>query len=156
MTKISMAVLMVAIGAAAGVLNDARAQSFTGTISGGSVARGGSGQGTITMTIPAGLHVNSNRPSSQYAIATAVRVSATGANVSAVKYPRGKDRKFQFSEDAINVYEGRVAFGFTVKVPPAFRGDTVRIRATVRYQACTDEVCYPPKNKDITITARVR
>jgi hypothetical protein len=155
MGKIAKSFLFVVLAAAVGAVS-ASAQTFDGSISGGSVARGGSARGTVIMNIPAGLHVNSNRPSSQYAIATAVRLSVTGATVSGVNYPRGKNRKFQFSEDAINVYEGRVAFGFTVKVPPGFRGNTVRVRATVRYQACTDEVCYPPKNKEITITARVR
>ena len=108
------------------------------------------------MTIPEGLHVNSFRPSSQYAIATTVRVSGAGVRIADLTYPRGKNRQFQFSETPINVYEGRVAFGFTVRVPAGFRGDTVRVRATVRYQACTDEVCYPPKSKEITLTARVR
>ncbi|MEP7213870.1 MAG: protein-disulfide reductase DsbD domain-containing protein [Acidobacteriota bacterium] len=149
-------VLFLAFTVIAGALSNAGAQTFSGSIARGPVARGGSAKGTIVMSIPAGLHVNSNRPRSQYAIATVVRVSGSGVNVSAVNYPRGKDRKFQFSEDPINVYEGRTAFGFTVMVPAGYRGDTVRVRATVRYQACTEEVCYPPKTKEITLTARVR
>lgn len=155
-TKIARAVLAAAFAVAAGALSSADAQTFSGNIAGGSVVRGTSARGTITMNIPAGLHVNSSRPSSQYAIATAVRVSGYGVKVSAVNYPRGKNRKFQFSDEAINVYEGRIVFTFAVKVPAGYRGNTLRVRATVRYQACTDEVCYPPKNKDITITARVR
>lgn len=132
----------------------ANAQTVNGSI--GSVARGGSVKGTITLSIPGGLHVNSNRPNSQYAIPTSVRVSATGARVGAVSYPRGKNRKFQFSEDTLNVYEGTVSFPFTLTVPANFKGNTVRVRAVVRYQACTDEVCYPPKSKEITLTARIK
>jgi DsbC/DsbD-like thiol-disulfide interchange protein len=132
------------------------AQNITGSISGGSIARGSSGRGVITVAIPAGLHMNSNRPSSQYAIPTTVRLSAAGARVGAVNYPRGANRKFEFSENPINVYEGTVRFPFTIKVPANFRGDTVRVRATVKYQACTNEVCYPPKTKEITLTAKVR
>lgn len=150
------AVLFLVFTLTAGALSNAGAQTFTGSIARGAVARGGSANGTIVMSIPAGLHVNSNRPKSQYAIATVVRVSGTGVNVSPVNYPRGQNRKFQFSEDPINVYQGRTAFGFTVKVPAGYRGNTVRVRATVRYQACTEEVCYPPKTKEITLTARVR
>ena len=149
-------VLFLVLTVIAGAISSASAQTFSGSIGRGAVARGGSASGMIVMSIPAGLHVNSNRPHSQYAIATVVRVSGSGVNVSAVNYPRGKNRKFQFSEDPINVYEGRTAFGFTVKVPAGYRGNTVRLRATVRYQACTEEVCYPPKTEDITLTARVR
>ena len=132
----------------------ASAQSVTGNI--GTVTRGGSVKGTVTLSIPGGLHVNSNRPSSQYAIPTTLRVSAVGAKITGISYPRGRNRKFQFSESLINVYEGTVSFSFNLSVPANFKGNVVRVRAVVRYQACTDEVCYPPRSKEITLTARVR
>ena len=130
------------------------AQTVTGSI--GTVKRGGSVKGTVVLDIPGGLHVNSNRPNSQYAIPTTVRLTVVGAKVGGVSYPRGRNRKFSFSEDTINVYEGRAVFGFNLSVPQSFKGNTVRIRAVVRYQACNDEVCFPPKTKEITLTARVQ
>ncbi len=133
----------------------ANAQSVSGSISGGSVTRGSKARGAVTISIPAGLHVNSNRPSSQYAIATTVKVSSPGATTSTVSYPRGANRKFDFSEDTINVYEGTVRFPFAITVPKSFSGNVVKVRATVKYQACTNEVCYPPKTKDITFSAKV-
>ena len=138
----------------AAVLN-AGAQTVTGSIGKGTVERGESARGSIVLSIPDGLHVNSNRPASEYAIPTSLRVSGRGVRITGPTYPRGKNRKFQFSENTINVYEGRVTFPFTVRVPSNFRGNTVRVNATVRYQACTDEVCYPPKSKQVTLTARV-
>ncbi len=137
----------------AGVSHQINAQTFSGSI--GTVKRGGSAKGTIVMSIPGGLHVNSNRPNSEYAIPTVVRVSAVGAKVGDIGYPRGRNRKFGFSEDTINVYEGRSAFSFNLTVPANFKGNVVKVRAAVRYQACTDEVCYPPKTKEITLTAKV-
>ena len=132
------------------------AQTVSGSIGKGKVERGDSTRGTIVINIPGGLHVNSNRPSSEYAIPTVVTVRGPrGVRVSRVTYPRGKNRKFQFSENLINVYEGRVSFPFTVTVPETFRGNSVRITASVRYQACTDEVCYPPRTKNVVLTARV-
>ena len=138
---------------AAGSIN---AQTFNGSIGNGTIERGGSARGTIVMDIPGGLHVNSNRPNSEYAIPTTVRATGQGLKVGGISYPRGKTRRFQFSEDAINVYEGRTVFNFNVNVPANYKGNSVRVRAVIRYQACTDEVCYPPKNKEITLTARVR
>jgi hypothetical protein len=134
----------------------ASAQTVSGSIGNGSVARGSSSRGSIVLSIPGGLHVNSSRPASEYAIPTTVRLSGTGVRVSGPTFPRGTNRKFQFSENLINVYEGTVRFPFTVNVPAGFKGDTVRVRAVVRYQACTDEVCYPPRTKEVTLTARVR
>ena len=149
-----LSIALFSIGLFFFAASSANAQTVGGSI--GTVARGGSVKGTVTLSIPGGLHVNSNRPNSQYAIPTSVKVSATGAKTGAVTYPRGKNRKFQFSEDTLNVYEGTVSFSFNLTVPAGFKGDVVKVRAVVRYQACTDEVCYPPKSKEVTLTARVR
>ncbi len=138
----------------AGVFSSANAQTVSGSI--GAVKRGGAAKGTIVMNIPGGLHVNSSRPNSEFAIPTSIKISATGAKVSAVKYPPGKNRRFGFSEDTLNVYENRAVFNFNVSVPANFKGNVVKIRAVVRYQACTDEVCYAPKSKEVTLTAAVR
>lgn len=156
MKNIKKGILLFILLAAAGAAQTSSAQTFSGSIANGSVVRGGSAKGTIIMNIPAGLHVNSNRPSSEYAIPTTVQISGVRSSVSAVTYPRGRNRKFQFSDNPINVYEGRAIFGFTVKVPGDYRGNSVRVNATVRYQACTEEVCYPPKTKQITVIAKVR
>ena len=131
-------------------------QTVTGSIGNGSVARGGATRGQVVLNIPGGLHVNSSRPASEYAIPTVVTVRGSGVRVSRVTYPRGTNRKFQFSENLINVYEGRVNFPFTVTVPAGFKGNAVRVNVAVRYQACTDEVCYPPRTKNVVLTARVR
>jgi len=130
------------------------AQNITGSIA-GPIMKGKAAHGAVTISIPAGLHVNSNRPSSQYAIPTTVKLNASGIKLGIVSYPRGTNRKFEFTETPINVYEGTVKFPFTVTVPASFAGDTVHVRATVKYQACTNEVCYPPKSKEITITAKM-
>ena len=133
----------------------ANAQTITGSIAGGSVTRGKAARATVVLSIPGGLHVNSSRPASEYSVATVVRASSSGAKIGAVSYPRGKNRKFSFSEVPINVYEGRTSFSFNVTVPASYKGKSISVRVAVKYQACTDEVCYQPKTKEITLTAKV-
>jgi len=140
---------------AVGVSSSANAQSVNGSIAGGTVSRGKAARATVVLSIPGGLHANSNRPGSQYAIPTTVRASGNGVKIGAVSYPRGRNRKFSFSENVINVYEGRPSFGFNVTVPAGYKGSTVKVNVAVKYQACNDEVCYPPKTKQLTLTARV-
>lgn len=135
---------------------DTFAQEVSGSLGNGTVRRGSTARGTVVLAIPSELHVNSNKPRSEYAIPTTVRVSSAGVRVGPVSFPRGTDRKFQFSENLINVYEGTIFFPFTVTVPRTYKGNTVTVKAVVRYQACTDEVCYPPRSRTIDITARVR
>ena len=131
------------------------AQTVSGSFANETVRRGTSTSGVIALEIPKELHVNSNKPNSEYAIPTTVRVSGNGVKLGPVTFPPGENRKFQFSENTINVYEGTAFFWFTVTVPRNYKGKTVDVKAMVRYQACTNEVCYPPRNKEVTITARV-
>jgi DsbC/DsbD-like thiol-disulfide interchange protein len=147
------AILSLVFVFVAGNSFETNAQTINGSI--GAVKRGGAAKGTIVMNIPNGLHVNSSRPNTEYAIPTSVNLSASGVKVGTVMYPRGKNRKFEFSDDTLNVYENRAVFNFNVSVPANYKGNTVKVRAVVRYQACTEQVCYPPKNKEITLTARV-
>lgn len=133
----------------------ANAQTVSGSIGDGKVKRGVAARATVTLSVPGGLHVNSSRPGSEYAIPTTVRPSARGLKIGSVIYPRGKNQKFEFSESSINVYDGRTSFWFPVTVPASFKGDSIRVNVSVRYQACTNEVCYPPKTKTAVLTARV-
>ena len=153
MKKLLFSAFLSLIFLAGGCLQ-ANAQTFSGSI--GTIKRGGSARANVVLNIPGGLHANSNRPNSEYAIPTRVAVNGSGVKVSAVSYPRGVNRKFGFSDDAINVYENRAVFGFNIAVPAGFKGDTVRVRAVVSYQTCNNEVCFPPKKQEVTLTARVR
>jgi len=150
----SLAILSIGIFLCAGA--SVNSQTIAGSIGNGTVARGASAKGSVVLSIPGGLHVNSSRPNSQYAIATNVRVSGSGVKTSAIRYPAGRNRKFSFSENEINVYEGRTVFPFSVTVPANYSGDSIKVRAVVKYQACTEEVCYPPKTKEVTLTAKVK
>lgn len=131
------------------------AQNISGSIGNGTVKKGSTARGVVILEIPDGLHVNSNRPNNQYAIPTTLRLYSKDINVGKVLYPRGKDKKFPFNEKPINIYEGKVRFIFSIKVPQGFKGKTIKVRAVVRYQACNDEVCFPPKEKEILLTAKV-
>ena len=147
---------LVVLIAAAGAFTDVRAQSVSGSIGNGTVTRGKASRATVVLSIPGGLHVNSSRPGSEYQIPTSVRATSAGAKIGSVTYPRGTNRTFAFSEKTINVYQGRTSFWFNVTVPAGFKGNSISVRVAVKYQACTEEVCYAPKTKEVTLTARVK
>lgn len=134
----------------------AQTVTVTASLAKSTIARGSSAKGSVVLTIPEGLHVNSNKPDSEYAIPTTVRLTGVGLKIGAVAYPQGTNRKFQFSESELNVYEGKISIPFTLTVPRGFRGKTLTAKALVRYQACTEQVCYPPRNKEVVVTAAVR
>lgn len=133
------------------------AQTVTGTIAKGEVTKGRKAKATVVLEIPHDLHTNSNNPGSEYAIPTTVKITPiNGVKIGSVIYPRGMNKKFEFSEKALNIYEGKVEFVFDVTVPTSYRKPKVEIKVAVRYQGCTNEVCYPPKTKETTLVANVR
>lgn len=131
-------------------------QSVTGSLDKTAVKRGTIVNGKIVLEIPDELHVNSSIPENEFTIPTTVKLSGTGIRVTKIKYPKGVDRKFEFSETPINVYEKRTVIDFSFFVPRRFRGKTLKLRAVVGYQPCSTEVCYPPKRETINLSATVR
>ena len=107
----------------------------------------------IVMEIPAGYHVNGNRPLNKYSIPTALKIDAPkGVTVGPVSYPRAIVRKLKaVNNEALAVYEGRAILRFNVTVPANYQGGELVLRAHLRYQSCNDEVCFPPKNQDVNM-----
>jgi DsbC/DsbD-like thiol-disulfide interchange protein len=109
----------------------------------------------IVMDIPDGLHVNSNRPLGKYAVPTTVKIDAPrGLRITPVSYPRGAVRTFRFGGDSaerLAVYEGRAIMRFNVTVPPNYELGVARIRVNVQFQSCSDEVCFPPARRELTL-----
>jgi DsbC/DsbD-like thiol-disulfide interchange protein len=117
--------------------------------------QGSSFQAAVVMEIPSGMHVNSNRPLGKYAVPTTVKVGAPrGLRVTPISYPRGSVRSFRFggaAEERLAVYEGRAIFRFNVSVPANYELGVARVRINVRFQSCTDEVCFPPATRELVL-----
>lgn len=127
-----------------------------GSISPKKVKRGRTAQATIVMEIPGGYHVNSNRPLEKFLIATQLKIDAPkGVRVGPISYPRSQVRSLKFSKNKVAVFEGRTTIRFTVTVPSGFASNNVELKARLRYQSCSDEVCFPPQNRDESIWLNV-
>jgi DsbC/DsbD-like thiol-disulfide interchange protein len=118
-------------------------------------AQGSSFQAAIVLDIPRGLHVNANRPLGKYAVPTTIKIDAPrGMKLSPLTYPASQVRTFRFGGGAgerLAVYEGRAIARFNVTVPPNFDLGVARIRVSVRFQSCSDEVCFPPATRELVL-----
>ena len=131
--------------------------NVTGSVAGDSVRRGRSAQAVVVMDIPGGFHVHSNRPLEKFLIATQLRVEApAGVRVSAVSYPRAILRSLKFSKSKVAVFEGRATMRFNVSVPASYGSDSAQLKATLRYQSCNDELCFPPQTRDVWIQVKIK
>ncbi len=117
--------------------------------------QGSTVQAAVVIEIPRGLHVNSNKPLGKYAIPTTIKISAPkGLRVTQGSYPPGIVRSFRFggaAEERLAVYEGRTIFRFNISVPPGQEQGVARLRVSVRFQSCNDEVCFPPATRELVL-----
>ena len=95
----------------------------------------------VTATIESGWHVNAHQPRDAFLIPTTLQVTPpAGIAVGAIEYPKPVERKLAFSEDPLLLYEG------TIEMRAPLTGDGGgRFEAQLRYQACDDTRCLPPK-----------
>lgn len=114
--------------------------------------QGSTFQAAVVLDIPGDLHVNSNRPGQKFLIPTTVKVSAPqGFRVTPVTYPRAATRRFRFSDQPLNVYEGRAVIRFNVSVPAGHPLGVETVRVNVRFQSCNEEACFPPATRDLAL-----
>ena len=113
-------------------------------------------QAAIVLDIPEGFHVNANRVLNKFSIPTSVKIETpSGARASAVTFPRAKVQKLGFSEEPLALFEGRAVLRFNVTFPASFQTGVTELKAKVRYQACNNEICYPPTTREITMPIAV-
>jgi len=114
--------------------------------------RGRTTSAAVVLNIPAGYHVNAHNPVSKFALPTKLEIDAPGGiKISPVVYPRAIVRRFSFSEDRLGVYENRAMLRFNIIVPPGQPTGTTELKARVTYQSCSNQVCFPPVKRDISI-----
>lgn len=130
--------------------------NVSASLSSNKVSRGRTVRATVTMDIPGGYHVNSNRPLEKFLIPTTLKVDAPdGIRIGPIAYPRALVRKFKFSKNNVSVYEGRAVMRFNLTVPPGTSTGSKEVKLNVRYQSCNDEVCFPPQTKELSLWLNV-
>jgi DsbC/DsbD-like thiol-disulfide interchange protein len=128
----------------------------TGSLASNKTQRGRTVQGTISMDIPSGFHVNSNRPPEKFLIATQLQIEAPkGIRVGPIVYPRPLLRALKFSKSKVSVFEGRATMRFSVTVPRNFTGNSAELKAQLRFQSCNDDTCFRPQTREVKLWLNV-
>jgi thiol:disulfide interchange protein DsbD len=100
--------------------------------------------GTVTAVVAEGWHVNSNTPSEEFAIKTELTLDPAAAElIGNPVYPPHELKTFEFNPGKpLAVYEGTFPISFRAKLKPG----ATKIGAVLRFQACSNTVCLPPKD----------
>jgi len=130
--------------------------SVNGSLAANKITRGRSVQGSVVMDIPSGYHTNSNRPLEKFLIATQLQIETPrGIRVGPITYPRALLRSLKFSKNKVSVFEGRTTMRFSVTIPRAFEGNSAELKARLRFQACNDDMCFPPQTREVKLWLNV-
>lgn len=92
-----------------------------------------------------GYHANSNTPNEAYLIPLKLTWEPGLLEVVEVKYPPGKAEKYEFSEKPLSVVSGEIEIATRFKPAANANLGPGFIAGKLRYQACNDKMCFPPK-----------
>jgi len=106
----------------------------------------------VTLVVDPGWHVQAHVPTYDYLIPTVLSLEPpAGFAEPAIDYPAPIRYKFEFADEELDVYEGRVAIGVALPIPAGMSGERV-VPLKVRYQACDDRQCLPPVDTTASLT----
>lgn len=121
------------------------------------VARGKGANVALDFRVSRGFHINSNTPHSEFLIPTALKLDApTDIAAGRIIYPEGKDVSFPFSPDEkLNVYSGDFRVSLSVHPLHTVVPGKYAFHGMLKYQACDNAQCYPPKQLPVTFEVKV-
>jgi hypothetical protein len=111
----------------------------------------------LNFRVPPGYHINSNTPKSEFLIPTALKMDLpTDIILGKIEYPAGTDMTFPFSPDEqLSVYSGDFTIAVAVHPLHSVVPGKYEMRGVLRYQACDNAACYPPKNLPVNFEVKV-
>ena len=98
-----------------------------------------------------GYHANSNTPSDEYLIPMRLTWNPGPLETAEVVYPKGQMEKYSFSETPLSVYTGDFQILTRFKIAASAAPGPATVAGKLRYQACNDRMCLPPKTVDVSL-----
>ena len=110
----------------------------------------------VTLLLRGGYHVNSSTPADEYLIP--LKLSWDGAPLEAldVAYPTPQMANFSFSKKPVSIYSGQFDVITRFRVPPNAPLGPLVLAGRLRYQACNDSTCLPPKTAEVKLPVEIR
>src|SRR5262249_4985875 len=105
----------------------------------------------IVAQLRSGYHCNSDKPSEDYLIPLKLTWTPAPLEIAEVVYPKAQMEKYAFSETPLSVYTGDFEIVTKFKAPASPPPGPAVLTGKLRYQACTDRMCLPPKTVDVSM-----
>jgi thiol:disulfide interchange protein DsbD len=160
MTKagsIAAAAVVVALAASAGLHAQIRRPMATVTPAVERDARPGEPlRAAVVVSLPPGLHVQSNKPRDPAFIPPALSIDPpSGFTVTEIVYPPSTDLKQSGLDQPLAVFEQHFAIGIALTVDRSVPPGDVAVPVRLHYQACDATMCYIPTTAVTTLHVNV-
>ena len=109
----------------------------------------------LPLQLREGYHVNSNKPPDPYLIPLRLTWDSAVVTATEVLYPKPSTQKVDFFPGPLPVFSGRFELTTRFKVAASVQPGLVNVPGKLRYQACNDRMCLPPKTIELTLPVSV-
>jgi hypothetical protein len=103
-----------------------------------------------------GFHVNSDKPSDAYLIPLKLTWDASDLQVVDTIYPKPRMETYEFTSKPLSVFTGDFEIATRFKVPPKAQPGAVVLLGKLRYQACNEKMCLPPRTVEVRLPIDIR
>ena len=106
----------------------------------------------LRFRVEPGFHINSHTPKDELLIPTVLTLAeADGVHIAGAEYPAGVSYRLPLGAgETLDVYQNEFRVAVRVVVP---RGATT-LTGTLRYQACDNAACFPPRSLAVKVAVR--
>jgi len=120
------------------------------------VRAGSTARLALAVSLPEGLHTQSNTPRDPLLIPTELTIDApAGVTVSEIVFPPSTDLKQAGQDQPLAVFEQMFAIGVQLALASTVPAGDLVVPAHLRYQACDATMCYAPTTASVEWTLRV-
>lgn len=103
-----------------------------------------------------GYHVNSDQPADKYLIPLKLSWEAAPLVVEAIHFPAAERKRYSFSDQPLSVFASDFDIKTDFRAPAEAPAGRRTITGSLRYQACSDNLCLPPKTIDVELVIDIR
>ena len=155
---IALVALLVAGAAASNLQAQLKAPraELTPAVETARVRPGRSATIALQVSLPAEIHVQSDKPRDPAFFPTAlVLTPPAGVTVTKITYPPASDFRQEGQPEPLAVFEKSFTVTATLAVAPSVKPGELVVPGRFDYQACDDKLCYRPVKTDVKWTLTV-
>ena len=114
-----------------------------------SIKRGASADVKLKAQLHPGFHANSNAPADEFLIPLKLTWANQPLQAEQVTYPKPQLEMYAFSPNPVSVFSGNFEIATRFKAPPNASPGLAMMTGKLRFQACSNKECLPPRTIDV-------